>query len=63
MIKKECIVCKKESSDGIIVNREFICSCCESKIVNSSVDTDFYNYYVSCIKKAMKSFDYKQLSL
>lgn len=51
MTKQRCIICRKELSNGIIINGRVICKPCESRVVNSKVDTDFYNYYRDCIKK------------
>lgn len=63
MYIKRCIVCREALSDGIIINGNFICSCCESKIVNSDANDDFYDYYVDSIKKAMSDVDFKNMNV
>lgn len=52
-MKRRCIVCKKPINDGIIINSKAICKCCEEKLINSYVQTDFYEYYKECIKKSV----------
>lgn len=49
--KTSCIVCNKTSKNGIIIKGKHICRECENKIVNSDVNTDFYEYYKNHIKK------------
>ncbi|SHK74748.1 Inhibitor of sigma-G Gin [Clostridium cavendishii DSM 21758] len=49
--KTSCIMCNKTSKNGIIIRGKYICSECETKIVNSDINTDFYEYYKNHIKK------------
>ena len=51
MKKLCCILCGKPLNDGIIINGRGICKHCEEKLMNTKVDTDFYKYYMFCIKK------------
>ncbi|GAA0743890.1 sigma factor G inhibitor Gin [Clostridium oceanicum] len=51
MKKQRCIICGKPLSSGIMINRKGICSCCEKRIINIKMDTDFYEFYRECIKK------------
>lgn len=53
MDKQRCIICRKELNNGIMINGRVICKCCEERIVNSKVDTDLYEYYRDCLKKAV----------
>ena len=50
-MKKKCIICGKINIDGIIVEGKKICFHCENKVLNSSLDTDFYVYYKDMIRK------------
>lgn len=51
MKKQSCIICRKPLNDGIMVNGRGICHCCEERITKADVETDFYDYYMECIKK------------
>lgn len=51
MKRQVCIICRKPLNSGIIISGKRICKCCEEKIVNTQMDTDFYEYYKNCIKK------------
>jgi len=51
-IAMKCIVCGKSIQEGIIVNSRFICLKCEERMVNSNIDTDFYNYFIDVLKKS-----------
>lgn len=53
MEKQRCIICRKSLNNGIIINGRIICKSCEDRVVNSTVNTDFYNYYRDCIKKTV----------
>lgn len=53
MVKKSCIICKKHSNDGIIINGKRICGSCEEKLISSEAGNDFYEYYKECIKKSI----------
>lgn len=55
MKKQRCIICGKSMNDGIIIYRRKICKCCEQRLINMKCDTDFYKYYVDCIKKNLVS--------
>lgn len=56
MQKRKCIICGKPLNDGIIINGRGICKNCEERIINSQSGTDFYEYYKSCIKKAIPNY-------
>ncbi|MCM8709658.1 sigma factor G inhibitor Gin [Clostridium sp. SYSU_GA19001] len=56
MKKQVCIVCRKPLNSGIIINGKRICKCCEERLVNSDINTDFYEYYKDCIKKNIVQF-------
>lgn len=51
MTKRCCIICRKPLNNGIMIGGRGICKCCEERIINLRMDTDFYNYYKNCIKK------------
>ena len=53
MNKHNCIICGKSSKDGIIVYGTGICKCCEERLVNIDIETDFYSYYKECIKRTI----------
>jgi predicted methyltransferase len=53
MAKQRCIICRKALNNGIIINGRVICKSCEGRVVNSKINTDFYNYYRDCIKKTL----------
>lgn len=48
-----CIICRKPLNSGIIVNGKRICKACEERLINSKMNTDFYEYYKDCIKRAI----------
>lgn len=53
MKRQECIICRKPLNGGIIVNGKRICKCCEQRLVKMDMNTDFYEYYISCIKRTI----------
>lgn len=53
MTKQHCIICRKPLNDGIIINGKGICRCCEKRMINTAIDTDFYTFYESCIKRSI----------
>lgn len=53
MKRQVCIICRKPLISGIIVNGRRICKCCEKRLVNSEMNTDFYEYYKNCIKSTI----------
>lgn len=53
MKKQECIICRKPLSSGIMINGKRICKCCEERLTRAEMNTDFYDYYISCIKKTI----------
>jgi len=53
MNKQNCIVCRKPLNNGIMINGRGICKCCEERLINVQVGTDFYQYYKKCIRKTM----------
>jgi hypothetical protein len=53
MKRQACIICRKPLSNGIIVNGKRICKSCEERLVNAEMDTDFYEYYMNCIKNTI----------
>lgn len=59
MKKQVCIICRKPLNSGIIVNGKRICKPCEERLVNSEMNTDFYEYYKECIKKNIIQFTLK----
>lgn len=56
MSKQNCIVCRKPLNNGIMINGRRICNCCEERLINVQIDTDFYQYYKECIKKTMTEY-------
>ncbi|SFB35031.1 sigma factor G inhibitor Gin [Clostridium frigidicarnis] len=46
-----CIICRKKVDDGLVVKGKSICYNCECRIINSKQCTDFYEYYMKCVKK------------
>lgn len=55
MGKPSCIICGKSLNSGIIINGRALCTCCEKKIIECSMETDFYNFYKDCIKRRLTS--------
>lgn len=55
MQKKQCIICGRPLNDGIMINGRRICRCCEERMINSDMNTDFYSYYINCIRKRVVS--------
>ncbi|OPJ61055.1 sigma factor G inhibitor Gin [Clostridium oryzae] len=53
MRKQKCIICRKELNSGIIINGRVICKACEKRLLSVGLNTDFYDFYRDCIKKAM----------
>ena len=53
MIKKQCIICGKPLNNGIIINGRGICRCCETRMISTEIDTDFYNYYINCLRRTI----------
>jgi hypothetical protein len=53
MKRQTCIICRKPLNGGIMINGKRICKCCEERLINSDMDTDFYNYYKNCIKNTI----------
>ncbi len=53
MKKQSCIICGKPLNNGIIIYGRKICRCCERRLINLNIDTDFYNHYKECIIKAL----------
>jgi hypothetical protein len=51
--KNRCVICKKALHDGIIINGRMICKSCEKRLLESKMDTDFYEYYKECLKKVI----------
>ncbi|MCY6354792.1 sigma factor G inhibitor Gin [Clostridium sp. ZS2-4] len=56
MRKQKCIICGKPLNDGIMIYGRGICKCCEERITNAEIGTDFYEYYIQCIKKAIAHY-------
>ncbi|GEM_PF-264591 len=53
MKKLSCIICRKPLNDGIMINGRGICKSCEKRLMTIEIDTDFYNYFEECIKRAI----------
>ncbi|MBP2032284.1 hypothetical protein J2Z42_000949 [Clostridium algifaecis] len=53
MNKIHCIICGKTLSNGIIIYNKGICKCCEKRLMDLKLDTDFYKYYKKCIKRSI----------
>lgn len=53
MTRQHCIICRKPLNDGIIISGKGICRCCEEKMINTAIDTDFYAFYKNCIKRSI----------
>lgn len=51
MKKQVCIICGKPLNDGIMIYGRGICKCCEKRLINMKINTDFYEYYKECIRK------------
>ncbi|MFA9397008.1 MAG: sigma factor G inhibitor Gin [Clostridiaceae bacterium] len=51
MINQNCIICGKPLKNGIIICGRKICGSCEIRLINSNMDTDFYEYYKDCVKR------------
>ncbi|MBI6873171.1 sigma factor G inhibitor Gin [Clostridium aciditolerans] len=53
MKKQSCIICGKSLNNGIMIYGRGICKCCEERLVSLDDTTDFYNYYMERIRKAI----------
>lgn len=53
MKKQSCIICGKSINNGIMIYGRGICKCCEGRLINLDDTTDFYNYYMERIRKAI----------
>lgn len=53
MTKPICIICRKPQRSGIMISGRGICNCCEERLMNLRVESDFYEHYKECIKKTM----------
>lgn len=53
MKKQNCIICGKPLNNGIMIYGRGMCTCCEKRLINLELGTDFYNYYKDCIRKSM----------
>ena len=53
MKKHDCIICGKPMYGGIMINGAGICKNCEDRILRTEAETDFYTYYIECIKKTI----------
>ncbi|BDR63112.1 hypothetical protein K144316041_00460 [Clostridium tetani] len=51
MKKISCVMCRKPLNNGIMIKGIRICKSCEEKMIKEDTITDFYSYYVNCIKK------------
>lgn len=51
--KNKCIVCGKAHENGIIICGKKICRSCEENLIECEANTDFYKYYMNCIKKQL----------
>ncbi|NEZ47342.1 protein CsfB [Clostridium niameyense] len=51
MKKQYCIICGKPLNSGIILNGKGICNDCEKRMINTKMNTDFYEFYKDCIRK------------
>lgn len=50
-MSKYCIICRKPLESGIILYGKGICPSCEQRLLETSIDTDFYEFYKNSIKK------------
>lgn len=46
-----CIVCGKQSADGINIWHNFICRPCEGEMVGTQVQDEKYHYFVKKMRK------------
>lgn len=51
MKKVSCVMCRRPLNNGIIIKGIGICKSCEEKMIKEDMITDFYGYYLNCIKK------------
>ncbi|ARC83237.1 sigma factor G inhibitor Gin [Clostridium argentinense] len=56
MIKMKCIICGKPLNNGIIIYGRGICISCEHRLINSNIETDFYEFYKNCIRRSLIQF-------
>lgn len=50
-ISKKCVICRKDSGNGISVLGRFICCECEENVVHTDVYDEDYDIYKDLIKK------------
>ncbi len=45
-----CIICQRETPEGLMILGRFICNQCERRLVSLDVTDDSYGYYVERLK-------------
>ncbi|KIL34932.1 inhibitor of sigma-G Gin [Cohnella kolymensis] len=55
--QKTCIICNEEKEEGITVITEFICTSCESEMVQTKVEDDRYPFFVRQLKQLWVRFN------
>ncbi|GAB6168924.1 hypothetical protein JCM1393_13840 [Clostridium carnis] len=53
--KNQCIICRKEKDNGIIIAKRLLCQSCYNKIANCSIEDANYKFYVDKIKENLIS--------
>ncbi|QMV42202.1 sigma factor G inhibitor Gin [Cohnella cholangitidis] len=54
--RKTCIVCGESKEEGITVVTEFICTSCETEMVNTNADDEKYPFFVKQLKQLTVRF-------
>ena len=53
---RTCMVCGQPKEDGIRIVNEFICSSCESEMVNTKVEDERYPFFVRQLRQLWVRF-------
>jgi hypothetical protein len=54
---KTCMVCGESKEEGITIVTQFLCSSCESEIVQTKVEDERYPFFVQQLKSLWIQFD------
>jgi hypothetical protein len=50
-MKKTCVICEEDKTRGIHLYTSFICTDCESDLINTDTDNPKYKYYLKKLRK------------
>ncbi|WP_256762238.1 sigma factor G inhibitor Gin [Cohnella sp. WQ 127256] len=55
-VVKTCMVCGEPKEEGMTIVTEFICTSCESEMVNTKVEDERYPFFVRQLKQLWVRF-------